>query len=86
VPCISQFFGVSIYIYHNDHAPPHFHASYAEHEAVISIDTLAIQFGALPRRARALVLEWASLHREELAADWELAEEGLPLREIDPLD
>ena len=51
MPCISQFFGVSIYIYYNDHAPPHFHASYAEHEAVISIDTLAIQFGALPRRA-----------------------------------
>jgi hypothetical protein len=54
---------------------------------VISIDTLVIQYGALPRRARALVvLEWASLHREELLADWELAEEGLPLNDIDPLD
>jgi hypothetical protein len=46
MPCVSQFFGVSIYIYYNDHAPPHFHASYAEHEAVISIDTLVIQYGA----------------------------------------
>jgi hypothetical protein len=86
MPCISQFFGMSIYIYYNDHAPPHFHVTYAEHEATILIDTLAIYSGALPRRARALALEWASLHREELAADWDLAQIGLPLNEISPLD
>ncbi len=52
MPCMSQFFGVSIYIYFNDHDPPHFHATYAEHEATILIETLAVQYGALPRRAR----------------------------------
>ncbi len=86
MPCVSEFFGVSIYIYYNDHAPPHFHALYAEHEAAFIIDTLGIQFGSLPRRARALVLEWASLHRIELQIDWDLARQGLPLRRIDPLD
>ncbi|MEA3224429.1 MAG: DUF4160 domain-containing protein [Planctomycetota bacterium] len=26
VPVISRFFGIVIYIYWKDHAPPHFHA------------------------------------------------------------
>jgi hypothetical protein len=42
-----------------DHAPPHFHAFYAEHEALIDIQTFAIIRGSLPRRALALVEYWA---------------------------
>lgn len=49
-----------------DHAPPHFHAIYAEDEASIDIRTLTVVRGAVPRRALAMILEWASLHREEL--------------------
>jgi hypothetical protein len=73
-------------MYFSDHNPPHFHACYAEHEAAISIETLEILFGDLPRRARALAIEWASLHRAELQANWDLARAGLPLNEIDPLE
>jgi hypothetical protein len=40
MPRISEFFGIVIAMYYNDHAPPHFHAKYAEHEATFSIDTL----------------------------------------------
>lgn len=29
VPQISEFFGISIYMYWNDHQPAHFHAKYA---------------------------------------------------------
>jgi len=46
-----------------EHAPPHFHALYAEHEALIDIRTLEIIKGSLPKRALALVLEWAAQHR-----------------------
>jgi len=56
-----------------DHAPPHFHALYGEYE-VINIRTLEIVKGFMPRRALALILEWASLHREELMEDWKLCE------------
>jgi len=42
--------------------------------------------GGLPRRALALVLEWASPHWEELQEDWERARQGLPLAPIAPLD
>jgi hypothetical protein len=40
----------------------------------------------LPRRPYAFVVEWASLHREELRANWERARQGFPLHPIEPLD
>ena len=86
MPCLSQFFGIYIYMYYNDHAPPHFHAEYNGLEATFLIGTLEMWSGELPRRARALVLEWASLRRASLNADWERAREGLPLEDIEPLD
>jgi hypothetical protein len=30
LPKISEFFGIAIYLYFDDHPPPHFHAQYAE--------------------------------------------------------
>ena len=66
MPRISEFFGIVIYMYFNDHAPPYFHAEYGEHEAVYVIDTLEILRGQLPRRAHSMVLEWALAHRTEL--------------------
>ena len=86
MPRISQFFGIIISMYYNDHSPPHFHAKYAEHEAKVAIETLELEEGNLPRRALALVLEWAALHRAELWDNWERAREGQPLVQIEPLD
>lgn len=85
MPRISQFFGITIVMYFNDHAPPHFHARYGGAEAAIEIETLEPLWGDLPQRALGLVLEWAVLHRGELRANWERAREGLPLRPIEPL-
>jgi hypothetical protein len=73
-------------MYYNDHAPPHFHAIYQGHEAQISIESLELLMGDLPRRALALVLEWAVLHRNELRHDWEKARLGVPLEPIEPLE
>lgn len=86
MPRISEFFGIAVFMYYNDHNPPHFHAEYAEHEALFAIETLAVLEGELPRRARSLVLEWAFLHREELRVNWERARQGLPLQSVEPLD
>lgn len=61
MPTISEFFGILILMYYNDHAPPHFHARYAEHEALIRIDPLGILQGHLPPKALSLVMEWAAL-------------------------
>lgn len=86
MPTISRFYGILIRMYHNDHAPPHFHAEYAEYEAVYEIDTLEVLRGGLPRRAHALVLEWVTLHRAELQENWNKARAGVPLESVEPLD
>ena len=48
MPPISEFFGIVVTMYYNDHAPPHFHARYAEHEAQLEIDSLEVLHGSLP--------------------------------------
>jgi hypothetical protein len=86
MPSVSEFFGITIYFYFNDHPPPHFHAKYAEHEARFRINTLEMYEGELPRRVRSLVIEWASMHRKELLENWYLARDGEDLKNIEPLD
>jgi hypothetical protein len=86
MPTISSFFGIAIRMYYRDHAPPHFHAYYQEHEVRIAIDSLQILSGRLPRRALALVLEWAELRGQELQANWISAEQRKRLSEIEPLE
>ena len=66
MPEISRFYGIVIRMYGLDHAPPHMHAVYAEHEALIGIDNIEVIRGSLPARARRLVFEWAELHQDEL--------------------
>jgi hypothetical protein len=83
---VTRFFGIVVRMYFGDHSPAHFHAEYGEYEALVEIETLSILRGELPRRAMALVLEWAALHRQELRADWERARGGTPLESIAPLD
>ena len=85
MPEVSRFFGIVIQMYVDDHVPPHFHARHAGREVVVAFDTLAIIRGRLSPRAHALVVEWASLHVEDLRADWELASSNLPLKRIAPL-
>jgi hypothetical protein len=65
--------------------PPHFHAIYGEHEAQIRIEDGSVLAGDLPRTARQLVEEWASLRRAELEANWARAQEPETLEPIDPL-
>jgi hypothetical protein len=72
MPAIRMFYGIVIQMFSNEHGPPHFHALYAEYEALIEIQTLKVIRGNLSRRAMTLVLEWAAQHRTELLEDWEL--------------
>lgn len=86
MPEISRFFGMVIAMYYNDHAPPHFHVRYGKQKAVIGIDPVELLEGTLSRKAKSLVLEWATEHQAELMADWELARQQSPLNRIDPLE
>ena len=72
-------------MYYDDHDPSHFHAEYAEDEAVISIETLAVIAGRLRPRALGLVSEWAAQHQEDLRNAWVKAKNLEALQKIDPL-
>jgi hypothetical protein len=74
-----------IKIYFDDHLPSHFHAEYAEAEALISIETLALIAGALPPRALGLVTEWAAVHQDELREAWTRAKHLESVGKIAPL-
>lgn len=85
MPKISEFFGISIHIFYREHLPPHFHAVYGDEEALVTIDNLSIFSGRLSPRAMGLVVEWASLHQQELRHVWGQAMEHQPLDRIEPL-
>lgn len=85
MPTISVFFGITIRMYFDEHGPPHFHAYYGDDGASIAIGTLAVMEGRLPRRALALVLEWAVEHRAELEENWRRVEQHRALSPISPL-
>ena len=86
MPEISRFFGIVIRMFYDDHAPPHFHATYGSSNVVIGLPDLLVLEGRLPPRALGLVMEWAALHREELLADWTLARSRTRLKAIAPLE
>ncbi|MBW1910025.1 MAG: DUF4160 domain-containing protein [Deltaproteobacteria bacterium] len=85
MPEISRFYGIVIKMFFDDHNPPHFHALYGEYEVLIDINTFAVFAGNLPPRALGLVIEWATLHQDELLNDWEKARVQEPLNTIEPL-
>ncbi len=85
MPEISRFFGIIISLNYNDHVPSHFHVRYGEQTASVGIEALAILEGHLSPRVLGLVIEWASLHQEELRANWKACRSRLPISPIAPL-
>jgi hypothetical protein len=85
VPIISVFFGIVIRMFHDDHAPPHFHVQYAEYGAVVEIATGRMLGGMLPPRVRRLIEEWRRPNVGRLRRCWKDAQSGrVPMR-IRPL-
>jgi len=72
MPTLSIFFGITIRMYWQDHARPHFHAFYSGDEATFSVNPEGHISGKFQERAIRLVEEWTRLHREELLFNWNL--------------
>lgn len=85
MPELARFYGIVIAMYWRDHHPPHFHVFYGEHEAEVDLEGNLLA-GGLPKRAHALVMEWWTLHRQELKENWQRAEARQALRPIAPLE
>jgi len=52
VPKVSEFYGVVIRMFYNEHGPPHFHAEYGGEKASIDFYGRVLR-GSLSRRATA---------------------------------
>lgn len=86
MPCISSFYGIKIYLYPNDHNPPHFHIKYGEFKAKIDINNGAITRGKLPPKARLLTEEWRLIHKKELLESFELMVKYHQVKKIEGLE
>ena len=82
MPRVSEFFGIVIYMYYDDHPEPHFHATYGGREVKVKIIDLSVMAGGLNPRAMGLVIEWAAQHRVALRENWDRAGRRLPLEKI----
>ena len=87
MPTISMFYGILIRMFlgKKEHNPPHFHAYYQEYKGIFSINSCEMIEGNIPSKQIKLIIAWAELHKDELLADWELANNGERPYSIDPL-
>ncbi|HAP34896.1 MAG TPA: transcriptional regulator [Bacteroidetes bacterium] len=86
MPEISRFFGVVIRMFYEDHTPAHFHVEYNEYRAKVNIEDLTLIDGKLPSRVLGFVIEWASIHQNELRSEWQHALNREKLNKIAPLE
>ncbi len=86
MPIVSIFFGIVIRMYHDEHPPPYFHASYQGFEAFVEIESGTVVAGKLPRKAARIVRRWALDHRAELMANWGRGKALLPMEMITGAD
>lgn len=85
MPELARFYVIVVQVYYGDHPPAHFHVQYAGHSAKIDVESLALIDGELPARAKGFVIEWATLHREELREAFNKAANLQKPGSIDPL-
>jgi hypothetical protein len=86
MPEISRFFGIVIYMYFKDHAPPHFHVRYGKQVGIVDIETGGVLRGRLSPRALGMIAERAAAHREELRENWRRARAHEALLPVEPLE
>jgi hypothetical protein len=85
MPEICRFWGLIIFMFYDEHNPPHFHARYGEYEVMIDIQTGKPIKGKFPRKQLKFAQDWCNLHKDELLADWQRAQLKMPLETIAPL-
>lgn len=71
MPEICRFYGLIIYMFYNDHQPPHFKVKFGEFEANVFIENGNLLNGDLPLNKLKLVQAWAEIHKEELILIWD---------------
>lgn len=68
---VGQAHGLKIYIYANDHLPPHFHVKAADVDVCFTIENCTLMRGQIGRRDQALIHWWYERSRELLVFTWQ---------------
>ncbi len=73
MPGISEFFGITIYMYfaHGQHKAPYFHARYQGGDASFEIPGAKVLAGRLPAKVIKVIQDWAIRHEVELLDNWQ---------------
>jgi hypothetical protein len=58
---------------------------YGDYKVSVDIRSLSLLEGKLPARALGMVIEWASLHQNELLNNWNLSRDQKSPKKIEPL-
>lgn len=70
MPRIIVLEGVEIYMYFQDHAPPHVHAFHGDDDAAVMIRDGSVIAGSLPSAKAAVVRAYVLAHMDELLERW----------------
>lgn len=66
MPTYEIILGIKIDCYSGDHLPPHIHAIYNEHEALIEIKTGKVYVGSLPVKQLKQAVKYVEANEEDL--------------------
>jgi hypothetical protein len=77
MPTIKIIDSVKIDLYSKEHPPPHFHAIYADFEALITIRNFEIYAGRLLKTQLSKVINWARDNQEMLSENFKRLNPGL---------
>ena len=70
MPSIFRDGRLAIYIYADDHLPPHFHLLSPDSDAQIEIATMQVMRGTASRADLARAIAWAEANRDLLIEKW----------------
>jgi hypothetical protein len=70
MPTIFIIDSIKIFVYFDDHNPPHFHAIYNDYEELIIIPSLETLRGSLPPARKRKVIDWAIENMNLIVGKW----------------
>lgn len=70
MPRIAFFFGISIYMYMDDHGVPHCHGVYGEYAGSFAIDDGRLLAGQMPPAQVKKIQDFITMNQTELTEKW----------------
>lgn len=71
MPRIAFFFGISIYMYMEDHGIPHCHGVFGDYAASFDISNGRLIAGEMPPKQEKKIKEWIVANTKELREKWD---------------